>query len=66
MKAKFILGQTIGHRNGGTYRVVELPQKNKLLEDCALPFYGYECLATAVIWHRRHDEMEDGRFTIII
>lgn len=62
MTVKFTLHQILEHRNGGRYRIVELPNKKKLLEECALPFYGYECLKSGTIWHRRVDHMEDGRF----
>ncbi|MCP4528501.1 MAG: hypothetical protein GY833_21695 [Aestuariibacter sp.] len=63
MTPKYTLGQVLEHRNGGRYSIVELPNENKLLEDCALPFYGYQCLESNTIWHRRIDHMEDGRFT---
>lgn len=62
MNAKFTLGQVLEHRNGGQYGIVELPNEKKLLEDCAMPFYAYECLKSGTVWLRRYDHMEDGRF----
>jgi len=57
----FTKGSVVMHQSGALYTILVVPD-NRKLEVCNLPFYEYKCNTTGVVWLRRYDEMEDGRF----
>ncbi|MNU19592.1 hypothetical protein D3C71_78230 [compost metagenome] len=58
---KFALFDFVVHKKtGGHYCIVGLPDANRL-EATNEPCYCYKD-GNGVVWHRKQDEMEDGRF----
>ena len=66
MKNKFESGDIVEHvKSGIKYTIFSTPSKERQLEYCRKPFYGYAEICGSIMWMRRQDEMEDGRFVLI-
>ena len=61
-KNLFKIGQTVRHlKSGNEYKILSEPDEKHKLECCNESFYSYGCV-NSIIWYRRKNEMEDGRF----
>lgn len=60
--AKFKVGQLVKRINGGTHKILSVPDEQRKLEHCDEPFYEYESVSSGEVWLRCQSEMEDGRF----
>jgi hypothetical protein len=64
---KFERDQIVLHiKSGIEYKILEVPDNQKLLEGCSEPYYRYKSIKIpGPSWIRKQSEMEDGRFRLI-